>query len=238
MTISHPNTIRILLIDDHRLFLEGMRALIEKEPGLIVVGQAANRTQALELARTEPDIVLLDLGLGSENGLDFLTELIDVSADARVIVLTGSPEKELHLQAVRLGAKGVVHKAESPEIFLKAIRKVHEGEVWMNRMMLATAMNEFLHPSKKKADPEREKIASLTVREREVVGLIGEGRRNRQIADRLFISEKTVRHYLTSIFDKLEVSDRLELLIYAYRHGLAKVQPSHPSSDYTTGKAS
>jgi DNA-binding NarL/FixJ family response regulator len=199
---------------------------------MAVVGQAVNRTEALAAARTRPDIILLDLDLGNENSLDFLPDLLKVGEGARVIVLTGLPDPDVHLRAVRLGAMGVVLKVESPSLLLKAIRKVHAGEVWLNRSMVATVMTEFLQaPAAKKADPEADKIAGLTVRELEVIGLVGEGRRNKQIGERLFISEKTVRHYLTSIFDKLGVSDRLELMIYAYQHGLAKLPvPSVPEA--------
>jgi len=114
-----------------------------------------------------------------------------------------------------------VHKLEAPRLLLKAIRKVHEGEVWMNRAMVARAMSRVQMQGRAKTDPDAAKISSLTARELEIITLIGEGRRNKAIAERLCISEKTVRHYLTSIFTKLEVADRLELMIYAYQHELA-----------------
>lgn len=218
-----PVSIRVFLVDDHELFLAGMRSIIQSEPGLAVVGQAVNRAEALAGVRNRPDIILLDLDLGNENSLDFLPDLLKAGEEARVIVLTGLPDPELHLRAVRLGAMGVVLKVEPAERMLKAIRKVHAGEVWLNRSMVSTVMTDLLRTrGNKKVDPEAEKIASLTVRELEVIALIGEGRRNKQIGERLFISEKTVRHYLTSIFNKLGVNDRLELMIYAYQHGLAK----------------
>jgi two-component system, NarL family, nitrate/nitrite response regulator NarL len=220
-------SIRILLVDDQELFLFGLRALIESEPGLSVVGQALNRMAALDAARLCPEIILLDLDLGNEVSVDFLPELLQVGVSSRVVVVTGVPDPELHLRAVRLGAMGVVQKLDTVSTLFKAIRKVHAGEIWLNRSMVATIMTEFVHtPSKKKTDPEVAKIGSLTERELEVIALLGEGRRNKQIAERLFISEKTVRHYLTSIFDKLEVSDRLELMIYSYKHGLAKIPGS------------
>ena len=223
MSETNAASIRILLVDDHELFLSGMRLLIENEPGLSVVGQAVNRTSALDVARLRPDIILLDLDLGNEVSLDFLTDLLRVGVSSRVVVVTALPDPELHLRAVRLGAMGVVLKVEVVSTLFKAIRKVYAGEVWLNRSMVATVMTEFVQPSKRKTDPEAVKIASLTERELEVIALLGEGRRNKQIGERLFISEKTVRHYLTSIFDKLEVSDRLDLMIYSYKHGLAKM---------------
>jgi DNA-binding NarL/FixJ family response regulator len=233
---SSTSPIRILLVDDHELFLAGMRALIQSEPGMEVVAQAVNRVEALEAAGGRPDIILLDLSLGDEFGLDFLPDLLRIGETSRVIVVTGLPDPESHLRAIRMGASGVVLKVEPAASFIKAIRKVHAGEVWLNRSLVATVLGEFAQtrPSKK-ADPEEAKIATLTARELEVIAALGEGRRNKQIAERLFISEKTVRHYLTSIFDKLMVSDRLELMIYAYQHGLAKI--AAPSTERVSAAA-
>src|SRR5262249_29961451 len=156
-------------------------------------GTAANRAEALNLMQENPDIVLLDLDLGNESGIDFLHELINPGGPPRVIIVTGVPDPELHLQAVRLGAMGVVLKLDSASFLIKAIRKVHAGEMWLNRPMVSTVMTELIHARTKKTDSEARKIAELTIREREVIGLVAEGMRNKQIGERLFISEKTVR---------------------------------------------
>ena len=225
--------IRILLVDDHQIFLTGLRLLIEKEPDMIVVGTASNRAEALALMQEHPDIVLLDLDLGNESGIDFLPQLIEPEEPPRVIIVTGVPDPELHLRAVRLGALGVVLKLDSAGSLVKAIRKVHGGEMWLNRPMISTVMTELIHARAKKMDSEALKIAELTVREREVIALVAEGMRNKQIGERLFISEKTVRHYLTSVFDKLGVADRLALMIYAFQHGLAKIPTGDPQVERT-----
>lgn len=225
--------IRILLVDDHQIFLTGLQLLIEKEPDMIVVGTASNRAEALALMQEHPDIVLLDLDLGNESGIDFLPQLIEPEEPPRVIIVTGVPDPELHLRAVRLGALGVVLKLDSAGSLVKAIRKVHGGEMWLNRPMISTVMTELIHARAKKMDSEALKIAELTVREREVIALVAEGMRNRQIGERLFISEKTVRHYLTSVFDKLGVADRLALMIYAFQHGLAKIPTADPQVERT-----
>lgn len=225
--------IRILLVDDHQIFLAGLRLLIEKEPDMIVVGTASNRAEALALMQEHPDIVLLDLDLGNESGIDFLPQLIEPEEPPRVIIVTGVPDPELHLRAVRLGALGVVLKLDSAGSLVKAIRKVHGGEMWLNRPMISTVMTELIHARAKKMDSEALKIAELTVREREVIALVAEGMRNKQIGERLFISEKTVRHYLTSVFDKLGVADRLALMIYAFQHGLAKIPTADPQVERT-----
>ena len=216
--------IRILLIDDHAVMRLGLRTLIENQQGLKVVGEASGRPDALELAeREQPDIILLDLSLPGTDGVDLIPELQAVAKEARILVLTGVLDPEAHKRAIHLGAMGVVLKEKAPEVLIKAIEKVHEGEVWLDRAMVANVVGQRSRFREiKKDDPEAAKIATLTEREREVVALIGEGLRNRQIADRLFISEGTVRNHLTTVFNKLEVSDRFELLIFSYRHSIAK----------------
>jgi DNA-binding NarL/FixJ family response regulator len=116
---------------------------------------------------------------------------------------------------------GIVLKEHAPYQLLKAIMKVHDGEVWIERSMMGSMIHELNKPNT--VDPEITKIESLTDREREVIALVGEGLKNKQVGERLFISETTVTHHLSSVFSKLDVSDRLELIIYAFRHGLAKM---------------
>jgi len=210
------------MIDDHDLFLAGLGSLLKAEPGLTLVGSASRRLDALAAAHLRPDIILLDLDLGNESSIDFLPELLEASGGAYVLIVTALTDSDLHLRAIRLGAMGVVLKTESPEVLLKAIQKVSAGEAWLSTSMVSNVVTELHRRSTNKADRETAKIQTLTSRELEVVSLVGEGRRNRQIGERLFIAEKTVRHYLTSIYSKLEVNDRLELMIYAYEHGLAR----------------
>jgi len=221
--------IRILLVDDHEIFLAGLRLLLKNEPDLNVIGEARNKAEAFQAVRNLPDVILLDLDLGAEMATDFLPDLVKAGEPARVLVLTGVPDPQLHLKAVCLGAIGLVHKLDAPQLLLKAIRKVHAGEVWMTRAMVTRAMTHLQMQGLTKADPDRTRISNLTERELDIIALVGEGRRNKAIGERLFISEKTVRHYMTSIFTKLEVRDRLELMIYAYQHGLARL-PSRASA--------
>jgi len=195
--------------------------LIDNEPNMEVVGQAANRAEALSVAKTaKPNLVILDIDLGGEDGLDFLPELQELVPEARVLVLTGLREIEAHRRAARLGAAGLVLKEHAADILLKAINKVHDGELWLDRGMLGSLLREATQEAKD--DPDAVKIATLTPREREVVTLISEGLKNRDVAGRLFISETTVTHHLTSIYAKLGLSDRLELVIFAFANRLAK----------------
>lgn len=211
-------SIRILLIDDHRVIRKGLRVLLNDYPDFEVVGEAGSRAEALPLIESEqPNLILLDLDLGSTTSLDFLSELVATGRDTRVLVLTGVRDKELQRQAIQLGAMGIVLKDHAAEILVEAIQKVNSGEMWLDRSTIVSILG---NPARASADPERFKIAMLTEREREIISLLAEGLRNKQIGERLFISEITVRHHLTSIFNKLAVSDRVELLIYAYRNSI------------------
>lgn len=214
--------IRIMIVDDHVVIRSGLRMLIEHDQRMQVVAMAGNKTEALERAASErPDVIILDLLLGDEDGLSFLPELCQESPNSRVLVLTGVQNPDAHRRAIRRGAMGIVLKEHAADQLLKAIKKVNDGEVWIERSMMGSMIQEFNKPAL--VDPEVTKIESLTDREREVIALIGEGLKNKQVGERLFISETTVTHHLSSVFSKLEVSDRLELIIYAFRHGLAKM---------------
>ena len=239
--LTPPQPIRVFIVDDHAVMRAGLRLLLASQPGLTTVGEAATRTEVLrDVAETQPDIILLDLDLGGESAIDSIPTLLATAPGAQVLILTGVRDPDLHQQAVRLGAKGLVLKEKAPEILFQAIAKVHSGEVWVERTMAARVLDEMRRTSMApQPDPEAAKIASLTARERCIISLIGEGLRNKQIANRLYISEATVRHHLTTIFDKLGVADRLELVVYAYRQGLVelprelypqKYAPSHPAS--------
>jgi DNA-binding NarL/FixJ family response regulator len=220
--VSAP-TIRILLIEDHAVVRAGLRLLIQSRPGLAVVGEAANHAAALALAAREPpDIIVLDLDLGAESGLDLLPGLRAVACQARVLVLTGVRDTQGHRLAIRRGARGLVLKEQAPEVLLKAITKVHAGEVWLERSLLSSVLDEIALGETRPANAEAARIASLTEREREVIALVGEGLKNKQIGHRLSITETTVGHHLTSVFAKLGVESRLEMVIFAHRHGLTK----------------
>lgn len=218
---SHEPPIRLLLVDEHAVIRAGLRMLIESHSGITVVGESGNYTEAVETAaRTRPQIILLDLDLHGDSGLDIVPELLAASEGVRVLLLTGIRDEDLHRRALRQGAMGIVLKDETADVLIKAIERVHAGEAWIDRTTMGRVLTDLGRPTGT-ADNGMERIETLTDRERQVVAVFAEGLKNGQIAERLFISETTVRHHLTSIFAKLEVSDRLELLIFAYRHRLA-----------------
>lgn len=223
MTETAEKVLRILIVDDHRVVRAGLRMLIEAQ-GMQVVGLAGNRTEAIEVAtREQPDLILLDLDLAGEDGLSFLPDLRSAAPNSRVLILTGIRDQDVHRRAMKLGAVGVVLKDQATEVVIKAITKVCAGEVWLDRATMGNLFIEMTKKSSGDSDPDEAKIKSLTEREHQVIGLISEGLKNKQIAERLFISETTVTHHLSSIFSKLEVSDRLELVIYAFGHNLARL---------------
>src|SRR5882724_254647 len=204
MPDSIKEPIRILLIDDHAIVRAGLRMLIENHKGMVVVGEAGTRIDALAIAaREKPQIILLDLDMGKESGLDFLRELLSTATSARVVMLTGVRDPEAHRRAVHLGAMGLVLKDKAAEVLIKAIEKVHAGEVWLDRSLTASVLSEMSRADEtRRSDPDARRISSLTDRELEVVGLVCQGLKNKQIADKLFISESTVRNHLTSILSK------------------------------------
>jgi len=216
--------IRIAIFDNHTLVRAGLRALIESQPGLVVVGEASNLAEALEVNTSlKPEIVLVELNLPSESIADIIPSLLKAHEKARLILVTGLSNAQIHQQAVEEGVMGVVFKSQSPETLFKAIEKVHAGEVWLERSMIANVLSRLSrnHPPVR-VSSETESITQLSEREKQIIRLIGEGFKNKRISTQLCISETTVRHHLTSIYGKLGVSDRLELLVFAHRYGLVK----------------
>jgi two-component system nitrate/nitrite response regulator NarL len=217
-------TIRIMLVDDHQTMLWGLVKLIETEkPRMEVVGTAQTGPEALEkIAQLAPDVVLLDLDLAGSSALDLLPAL-QSNPQLRVLIFTGERDQEKLDLAVFRGARGIVRKDASAELVLKAIEKTAQGEVWLDREALGRVFSEFMAPKPAaKLDPDAEKIASLTARERKIIHVIvqGNGALNKTLADRLFISDHTLRNHLTSIYQKLGVNNRLELYVYATHHQL------------------
>jgi two-component system nitrate/nitrite response regulator NarL len=234
MTAKNSAPIRVLIIDDHRSILWGLERLIESgKPAMQVVGTATSCAEALKLIdEAAPDLILLDIGLGDENGVDEIPNLM-ARSHAKILVLTGIRDESLHDKAVLAGASGVVEKEASAETILAAIEKVHEGQLWLDRVATGRIFLEMSRDSAAQpVDPERVKISSLTEREREIVAIsaIHAGANAKAIAEMLYISEHTLRNHLTSIYDKLQVATRLELFAYAHKHGLTKRPSPSPKA--------
>jgi DNA-binding NarL/FixJ family response regulator len=212
----------VLLVHDHTLVRAGLRLLIESQHELTVVAEAESYAEAINLTRQrQPDVILFDHAIGREDGLEHIPVLLEASSRSKVLVLTSANEPELSQRALCHGAFGLIDKDEEPALLVKAIKKVTEGEAWVDRATvgrLITEMSRNGMAARGNDGPLPDQINSLTRRERDIVQLIAQGLKNKQIAERLSISDVTVRHHLTSTFDKLGVSDRFELMIYAYKH--------------------
>jgi DNA-binding NarL/FixJ family response regulator len=220
--------IRIVVADDHPIFRDGLCKLLALEEDFEVVAQAQDGRQVLEvLQQHEPDILLLDLKMPGLDGLGTLQRLQAVKNKTRVIVLTASDDKNEFVQAMRLGTSGIVLKQTATELLIKSIRKVHAGEIWLDSHTTAAVIRQFVAadepppPSLPVASAGRERERSpLSQREREIVALVAQGFKNKEMAEKMFISEQTVKNHLHNIFDKLGVSDRLELALYAIHNNL------------------
>lgn len=218
------NSIRILLIDDHKSFMDGLAMVINSQaPAMEVVGMASNRNEAMEtVARLKPDLILMDMDLGGFLSLEFLPELLEKTS-AKVLMLTGMQDPDLHDSAIVKGARGVLQKGESAKVILKAIEKVYAGEIWASNTMLTRVLNQMSN-NKNQIDLEARKIADLTAREREIIAalLTFEGSTNEEIARQLFISTSTLKNHLTTIYSKLAVKNRVQLMKYALNHKIGK----------------
>ena len=213
--------IRILIADDHPIFRDGLRRLLSAQEDFEVVGETGDGNEILRLVNElEPDILLLDLRLPGLDGLTVLQRLQAARRKTRAIVLTASEDKNEFVQAMKFGCAGVVLKQSPTELLYKSIRKVHAGEVWLDSYTTAAVMREFAAVPSGSYERRVRMRAPLSQREQEIVALVAQGYKNKEIAEKMFISEQTVKNHLHNIFDKLGVADRLELALYAIHKGL------------------
>ena len=211
-------TIRVLVAEDHPIVREGLRTLIGSEPGMELVGEACDGVEAVEKARTlQPDVILMDLMMPRMSGLEAIGVIKSFQPDVPILVLTSFAEEDKVFPAIRAGALGYLLKDSSPEQLLRSIREVHRGEPSLHPTIALKMIRELDRP----ADEERPETP-LSDREVEVLKLVAQGLTNQEIADKLMISEWTVRTHVRNILGKLHLANRIQATLYALREGIAK----------------
>jgi DNA-binding NarL/FixJ family response regulator len=219
--MSHA-TIRVMLVDDHQTVLWGLRQLIDsRQPEMTVAGAASDPVEALRLARElKPDLILLDMDLGTSDANQLIPEL-QACCDAKILILTGVRDEVRTDDAILRGARGILKKELPAEIVLQAIASVHRGELWLDRITTGRVFHQQQERERQQSG-EKLRIAELTPKERQIVTAVAvaPGVNNRALAQQLFMSEHTLRNHLSAIYQKLGVGNRLQLYVYAVKHGL------------------
>ncbi len=213
--------IRILLADDHPIFRDGLKRLLEAEPGFKVIGEASNGVEAVRLVKQlKPELLLLDLSMPQQTGIEAIRELGSLGASVRIILLTAAAEKSQIVEALQLGARGVVLKDSATQLLIQAVRTVMAGEYWVGREQVSNLVQYLRTLMQTTAQETKQRKFGLTPRELEIVSAVVAGFANKEIAGHFKISEDTVKHHLSNIFDKLGVSTRLELALFAVNQSL------------------
>lgn len=212
-------TLRVAIADDHPIVLDGIEQLFRLEPGVEVVARCRDGDDALRAVRLHrPDVLILDVRMPGADGIAVLRAIEDEELPTRVVLLTAGLDDEQLLEAIRLGARGVVLKDMAPQLLVEAVAAVHAGGYWLEQGLGGRALRRLLE----RESGQRAAMRALTPREREIVQMVAAGLRNKMIAERLCISEGTVKIHLHNVYEKLEVDGRVQLTTYAHRHGLVQ----------------
>ena len=211
--------LRVLIADDHTLFREGMRQLLEMERDIEVVGEASDGIEVLAKTKElQPDVILMDINMPVVNGVTAISQVLAERPEVGIIVLTMFREDQYVFDAMRAGARGYLLKDAKPSDLIFAIRMVARGASLIDPQMTTTVLKEFRRLASQ-VEPEQG-VGGLTPKELEILKLLAMGLSNKEIGRRLCLAEKTVKNYLSTIFQKLQINDRVQAAIYALRHGL------------------
>ena len=217
------HSVRILVADDHPIFRDGLRKLLEAEKDFKVVGEASDGGEAIEMAQQlKPDVLLLDLAMPRVPGLEAVRQLGTSVEAIKVILLTAAIEREQIVDALHHGVRGVVLKESATELLLKSIRCVMDGQYWVGRESVSDLVRIIRDLTAIPEQGTRKRSYNLTPRELDIISAIVDGYTNKDIAEKFAIAEQTVKHHLGNIFDKLGVSNRLELALFAVNHHLVE----------------
>ena len=220
----NPGKIRILLVDDHAVVRQGLRTYLELQEDMQVVGEGSSGGEAVELAaRLAPDVIVLDLVMPGMDGVEATRRILEHEPRARVLILTSFGDDDKIFPAIRAGAQGYLLKDIQPRDLIQAVRDLHQGKTQLHpdvarRLMSAVAGN--ASSGQAEAHPPAEDLRSLTEREREVLDLIARGLSNREIAEKMVVSEATVKTHVSNVLEKLGLQDRTRAAIWALKHGL------------------
>lgn len=210
-----PDTIRIVVADDHPLFRAGVAQTLDREPDMSIVGQAGSGEEAFELAsKLLPDVLLMDITMPGEGGIAATHRITSAWPVIRVIMLTVSEDQDSLMNALKAGARGYVLKGISARDLVNAVRTVGGGDVYISPMLAGSLLFEMAY------DTETDPINSLTERERDILSLVAKGLTNREIGDQLGLAEKTIKHYMTNVLQKLQVRSRIEAALLVQKRGL------------------
>jgi two-component system response regulator DegU len=215
--------IRLIIVDDHAMVRQGLRQILSMEESFTIIGEADHGDEVIEKVLTlKPDVVLMDINLPGKNGIELTGELRKRAPAIKILALTADGDQYHLSQMIKAGASGYILKDADSERLYEAIRTVARGDSYLPPQLLSIVLNEFRQVStgeKKVAAPGE---LGLTPREMEIIGYIASGENNKEIAEKLFISEKTVKNHVTNILRKMNLEDRTQVAVYAYRNGLIK----------------
>jgi len=213
--------VKLIIADDHALIREGIKKLLELEEGIEILGLAGDGNEALRLIKDlSPDVILLDINMPNLNGIDTLKIIKKDYPKTKAIMLTIHEDAEYLIETINIGAEGYVLKDADISSLIKAILKVHAGEIYIHPTLSGILIKEY-----KRKDQSQDEVnnSSLTRREYDVIKLISKGYNNKEIATELFISEKTVKNHVSNIFKKIKVTDRTQAALYAIKHNISKL---------------
>ncbi len=219
--MTETKSIRILIVDDHRVVREGLHGFLAIEPGIVVVGEAADGIEAVSKARSlQPDVILLDLMMPRKDGIEAISDIIQENPEARILVLTSFDDADRVFSAIKAGALGYLTKDSSPEELIEAIRAVYAGRLSLEPDIALKMIRELNQPPN--LPPTEQPLAE---RELETLRLVAQGLTNQEIAEELNISERTVGKHVSNILGKLHLANRTQAALYALRRGLASLDP-------------